>query len=137
MGVREERTLQLADRVEGMRFPHAAHFFRLRRRTWNRQGRVREEVVYGLASLPPDRADAARVLHLIQGHWTIEGLHWTRDMTYDEDRCRIRTGSGPRVMATLRNLAISLLRLYFPGTVAQANRLLAFQPQRLRALLGA
>ncbi len=37
--------------------------------------------------------------------------HWVRDVTWDEDRSTVRTGSGPQVLATLRNLAISLLRL--------------------------
>lgn len=38
-------------------------------------------------------------------------LHWVRDVTYDEDRSQVRTGNGPRVMASLRNLAISILRI--------------------------
>ncbi len=134
----EERTLQLSDRVGGTRFPHAAQAFRLQRRTWDRAGRLREQVVYGLTSLAPDRADERRILALLRGHWTIEALHWIRDVTYDEDRCRIRTGHGPRAMATLRNLAIALLRWCFPGcTVARAQRLLVFQRGRLRRLLSA
>ena len=43
-------------------------------------------------------------------------LHWVRDMDFDEDRSQIRTASGPRIMASLRNLAISILRL--AGTTA-------------------
>jgi hypothetical protein len=38
-------------------------------------------------------------------------LHWIRDMDFDEDRSQIRTASGPQVMATLRNLATTILRL--------------------------
>src|SRR5690349_10718758 len=41
-------------------------------------------------------------------------LHWVRDVTYDEDRSQVRTGNGPRVMASLRNLAIAILRLTRP-----------------------
>ena len=42
---------------------------------------------------------------IIRGHWHIEDrLHWVRDMDYDEDRSRVRTASGPRVMAALRIL---------------------------------
>ena len=49
---------------------------------------------------------------MLRGHWAIEDrLHWIRDVIYDEDRSQIRTASGPRVMAALRNLAISILRL--------------------------
>lgn len=134
----ETRTLQLSDRVGGTRFPYAAQVFRLQRRTWDRAGRVREQVVYGLTSLASDQADERRILALVRGHWTIEALHWIRDVTYDEDRCRVRTGEGPRAMATLRNLAIALLRRCFPrSTVARAQRLLAFQRVRLQELLSA
>ncbi len=48
----------------------------------------------------------------IQGHWAIENaLHWVRDVVFDEDHHQLRVGAGPQVMATLRNTAISLLRL--------------------------
>jgi hypothetical protein len=45
------------------------------------------------------------------GHWQLEALHWVRDATFAGDASRIRTASGPQVMATLRNLAIGLVRL--------------------------
>jgi hypothetical protein len=40
-----------------------------------------------------------------------ERAHWVRDVTYREDHSRVRTGNAPRVMASLRNLTISALRL--------------------------
>ena len=56
-------------------------------------------------------------------HWGIENkLHHVRDVTYDEDRSRMRTGSAPQVMATLRNTAIGLLRAAGFDNIAQANR---------------
>ncbi len=56
-------------------------------------------------------------------HWAIENApHWVRDMTYDEDRCRIRTGSGPAAMARVRNFAISALRLGGHDNIARATR---------------
>lgn len=59
----------------------------------------------------------------IRGHWTVENrLHWVRDVTYDEDRSQVRTGSGPRAMASLRNLAISILRINGITNIAQALR---------------
>ena len=55
----------------------------------------------------------------MQGHWGIENrLHWVRDVTLDEDRSQVRTGQAPRVMATLRNTAISLLRIWPAGTTS-------------------
>ena len=48
----------------------------------------------------------------VRRHWHIENnLHRVRDFTYDEDRSQIRTGTGPQVMAALRNAAIGALRL--------------------------
>jgi len=57
-------------------------------------------------------------------------LHWVRDVTYDEDRSQVRTGNGPRVMASLRNLAIAILRLTGHPSIATALRYHARQPGR-------
>jgi len=66
---------------------------------------------------------AARILELVRGHWKIENaLHWVRDVVFDEDRSQVRTGNGPPVMATLRNLAISMLRLARATSIAKAVR---------------
>lgn len=51
-----------------------------------------------------------------------ERLHWVRRVTVDEDRHQLRTGSGPQVMATLRDTAISLLRLAVHTRIAVALR---------------
>jgi predicted transposase YbfD/YdcC len=81
------------------------------------------ETVYGLTSATSQKASPARLLDLTRGQWGIQnGLHWVRDVTFDEDRCQIRTGSGPRVMATLRNLAISVLRLAGAVNIAAGLR---------------
>ncbi|MFC0438101.1 hypothetical protein [Kutzneria buriramensis] len=49
-------------------------------------------------------------------------LHWVRDVDCDEDRSQIRTGSGPQVMATLRNTAVGLPRLAGYTNIAAALR---------------
>lgn len=86
-------------------------------------GVTRIETVYGVTSLLPAQASPARLLALVRAHWTIENrLHWVRDVTFDEDRSQIRQGAGPQVMATLRNLAISLLRLAGAPLIAPALR---------------
>jgi hypothetical protein len=95
------------------------------------------ETVYGLTSATSQKAGPARLLDLIRGQWSIEnGLHWVRDVTFDEDRCQVRTGSGPRVMATLRNLAIGVLRLAGVTNIARGLRWVARAPARALALLG-
>ncbi len=69
-------------------------------------------MVYLITSADHTAAPPATLAAWVQGHWGIENrLHWVRDVTYDEDRSQIRTGNAPHVMATLRNTAISLLRL--------------------------
>lgn len=125
--------------MRGLRFPHAAQGFRVERtREFVTTGKKTHEVQYGVLSLPPDQADEARVMRLLRGHWTIENtVHYVRDFSYDEDRCRIRTGSGPQVMATLRNLAITLLYRYLPGGVPHGQRMLIANQQRLLRLIGA
>jgi hypothetical protein len=98
--------------------------------------KYRTETVYGLSSLPAERATPARLLALSRGHWTIENrLHGVRDVTFDEDRSRVRTGAGAQMMASLRNLAISLLRLAGARYIAPALRHCArSDPQTLRLI---
>jgi hypothetical protein len=62
-------------------------------------------------------------------------LHWVRDVTYQGDKSLVRTGNAPRVMASLRSLAISLLRLDGHANIAAANRHHARDPQRTLKLL--
>ena len=65
---------------------------------------------YGITSLPPTVADAARLLALKRGHWQIENsLHYVKDVTLGEDRSLIHVGKDPSVMAMLRDLTLSLL----------------------------
>jgi predicted transposase YbfD/YdcC len=100
-------------------------------------GKVRTEVVYLVTSLSPEQASPERLLALNRGHWEIENrLHWVRDVTFGEDLSQIRKGSGPRMMATLRNLAISLFRLYRQASgIAESLRDLAAQPHLALAMV--
>jgi hypothetical protein len=60
---------------------------------------------------------------IIRGRWAIEDrLHWIRDLDFDEDRSQIRTGNGPRIMAALRNLVVTILRLAGATNIAAALR---------------
>lgn len=95
------------------------------------------ECAYGVTSLTPDQADPARLLQLTRGHWEIENrLHWVRDVTYDEDRSQLRTGNAPRTLASLRNLAIGVLRLAGATNIAKGLRHVAHDPNRALTLLG-
>lgn len=47
----------------------------------------------------------------VRGHWGIENrLHWVLDVTFDEDRSRLRKGHGARNMAVVRHFALNLVR---------------------------
>jgi len=104
------------------------------RRTVTRKGKKTVEVVYLITS---DRdADPATLAAWVRGHWEIENrLHWVRDVTYQEDKSLVGTGNAPRVMASLRSLAISLLRLDGQANIAAASRHHARDPQRTLKLL--
>lgn len=96
-----------------------------------RQGKVREETSYFITSLTAEQASPEALLHLLRGHWGIENrLHWVRDVTFDEDRCQVRTKSAPQVMAALRNTVIGLLRLRQEPNIAAALRSCAWHVER-------
>ncbi|WP_285509996.1 ISAs1 family transposase [Actinokineospora sp. NBRC 105648] len=99
--------------AEGVDFPSAAQVFRIRRDTFDHLGnRLTKEVVHGVTSLDAGRATAGQVAALIRNHWGIENRgHWVRDVVYREDDQHAYAGTGAHVMATLRNLALGLLRL--------------------------
>ncbi len=129
----ERRTIQTSTALNDyLRFPHVKQIFRLKRQVTDLHGaNPREETVYGLTSRGHDQASAADLLSFNRGHWEIEnGLHYVRDVTYDEDRCRIRTGYAAQVMASIRNLSISVLRLAGCKTIASATRTLSYNDKK-------
>lgn len=94
-------------------------------------------MTYGVSSLAQQKASAADLLQYVRGHWEIENrLHWVRDVTFDEDRSQVRRGSGPQMMASLRNLAISLLRMAGATNIAAATQHLGRRSYKALRLLG-
>jgi predicted transposase YbfD/YdcC len=74
------------------------------RHLWNE---TTHEIQFYLTSV---QADAQLLCHAIRTHWSIENqLHWTLDVTFNEDRSRIRSGHSPRNFAFLRRLALNAL----------------------------
>jgi predicted transposase YbfD/YdcC len=105
--------------------------------TCKKTGQVSLEVVYGITSLASSEATARQLLAFTRQHWHIENKsHWVRDVTFDEDRCQVRTGSLPHVMATLRNTVINLLRATGAANIAKALRHYAAHPDDALALIG-
>ncbi|HEY4852088.1 MAG TPA: ISAs1 family transposase [Streptosporangiaceae bacterium] len=129
------RTLKVTAVAAGLAFPHAAQAIQIVRRrrplTGKNNTRWSTETVYAITSLTVIQARPGQLARFVRGHWGIEDrLHWVRDVTYDEDRSQVRTGNGPRVMASLRNLAIAILRLTGHTCIAAALRYHARQPGR-------
>ncbi|MFF5161593.1 transposase [Streptomyces sp. NPDC000348] len=95
------------------------------------------ERLYFVTGLPPGTATGEELADWIRGHWKIENqLHHVRDTTFTEDASTTRTGSLPRVMASLRNLAISVFRQDDHTNIAAACRYTARDPQRPLTALG-
>jgi predicted transposase YbfD/YdcC len=133
----EVRTLKVAA-VAGLCFPHAAQAIQVTRRVRAPGSRRwRTVTVYAVTSLALGTASPAQLAGWLRGHWRIENqLHWVRDVTFGEDASTARTGSLPRVMASLRNLAIGALRLAGHSSLAAALRHTGRDPARPLAILG-
>ncbi|MCC5631563.1 ISAs1 family transposase [Nostoc sphaeroides CHAB 2801] len=74
------------------------------RHLWNK---ITHEVQFYLTSLDSDALILGRAIRL---HWGVEnGLHWTLDVTFNEDACRVRTGHAPYNLSLLRRIALNAL----------------------------
>jgi predicted transposase YbfD/YdcC len=122
----EQRTVQASTALtaEYCQWPGLRQVIQIERRVINKKtGAAAVEISYGISSLAAERADAQRLAALIRGHWRIENqLHWVRDAIFGEDRCRVRTGQAPHVLAAIRNLVIGVVRLAGFSSVTEALR---------------
>ena len=72
-------------------------------------------------------APAEKLLSAVRSHWSIENsLHWTLDMTYQEDQCRVRKDHVPQNLATMRQISHNLLK-------NETSLKVGIQGKRLRA----
>ena len=118
-------------------WPYLAQVFRLER-TWQERGVAKREVHYGISSLPPQIADANRLLELKRGHWRIENSdHRVKDVTMGEDASLIHLGNGPTVMAILRDLTLGLLHRAGFRSIASRLRYNSTHPETAVAMLTA
>jgi predicted transposase YbfD/YdcC len=104
--------------------------------TIRKTGVTTQEVVYLITPLTPGEANPQRLLELVRAHWGIENSsHYVRDVTFGEDRSRLRSGQGPQIMAALRNLAITLIHPQGSSLIAATRRHFASHPRKAFALL--
>ena len=114
-------------------FPHVTRVARIRRDGYDIDGTlISKEIVHAVTSLDGERASAADLARIARGQWGIESVHWLRDTAYAEDANTGYAGNGPQVMATLRNLAVSLL--YLAGVTEITRTLQAIGRDRNRIL---
>jgi predicted transposase YbfD/YdcC len=136
-GREEHRTLQAATVAAGLAFPHAAQAIRVTRRIRPLGGKKwRTVTIFAITSLTASQAAPAQLAAWIRGHWRIEALHHIRDVTFGEDASQTRTGNGPQAMATLRNLAIGILKQAGYRSIASACRYHARDATRALTTLG-
>lgn len=127
----EKRTLTSSAMLKDyLDWPYLEQVFKLERHfIYLKTGKVISETCYGLTSLSSEEADPARLLALSRTYWGIEnGLHYRRDVSFKEDRCRLKIGHAARVMATLNNLVLALILRQGYTHIPQARRRFAAHP---------
>lgn len=134
----EQRTIMVSSLLNDyLDWPHIAQVFRIERIVWHPQysGKTRE-LVYGLTSLLPSRANPARLLKLTREYWGIEnGLHYRRDVTFHEDETRLTLGQAGHNMAILNNLVIGLCLSQGFQNLAHARRRFSARPHEALQLI--
>lgn len=86
--------------------------------TWLSDGHTRArvtrtgtETVYLIITMTARQAPPDHIAVYTRNQWSIENKsHYVRDVTFREDSSQVRTGSRPRILATLRNLSMGLIR---------------------------
>lgn len=125
-GRRETRTVKAVtvSIPGGILFPHAHQAVRITRtRTIAATGKTSRETAYLTISLPATAAPPADLQDWIRQEWLIENwVHHVRDVTFREDLHQARTGTGPAVIATLRNTAIGYHHTTGATNIARATR---------------
>jgi len=103
--------------------------------TRTRVTRTSTETVYLLITMTARQAPPEHIAVYARQHWSIENrVHWVRDVTFREDSSQIRTGSRPRILATLRNLNMGLIRQAGLKEIAATVRAAAADKDLLLAL---
>lgn len=94
-----------------LNFPYVRQAFMIEREFIRKKtGKISQDVVYGITSVPASHATPEQILRDNRGHWSIESCHYIIDWNYDEDRSQIRSGFGPENITRLRRFAIGLLK---------------------------
>jgi predicted transposase YbfD/YdcC len=131
------RTIQTLPAPPDLPFPHVEQVWLIERYVTDTAGIPTSAIAaLGVTNLHSNQAAPADIARLVRDHWGVESLHWLRDTVYREDHSRVRTRSGPRVMAGLRNLAVGALHLAGRRDISEATRWAGRKVHRPFQLLG-
>jgi len=134
----EERRLTASSLLNDyLDWPFLGQVFKLERRfTSLATGEVETKVQYGLTSLTVQQANPKRLLSIVRSEWGIEnGLHYRRDVTYQEDQTRMTKKGMGQAMAIINNLVIGLIHSQGFDNHAHARRVFNASPDKALALL--
>ncbi|MFD4613877.1 transposase, partial [Streptomyces sp. NPDC058440] len=94
-------------------FPHVRQALRIqRRRRLYGAKKWSSETVYAVTDLPAEQADTAEISAWARGRWTAENtVHWVRDVVFGQDKSQVRTRNTPAVLAAIRDLIRSAIKL--------------------------
>jgi predicted transposase YbfD/YdcC len=137
-GRQEIRTIQVRPAPTKIKFPHVKQVFLIERHFLDLNGKPLScQAVLGVTSLSAEKAGPQHLAALVRGEWSIENRdHYVRDVTLGEDRCRVRTGALPSILAVMRSHAIGALRLLGFTNIAEATRWARDDFTRPLAILG-
>jgi predicted transposase YbfD/YdcC len=77
-------------------------------RTIVAENKTTHDVRYFIAS---QDLNAEEALRIVRSHWGIENqLHWSLDVTFNEDQCRTRTKNAAENLSFIRRIALNLLK---------------------------
>jgi predicted transposase YbfD/YdcC len=122
-GREEQRRVQVVS-VNNLLFPHAHQVLRIERKR-RRLGakKWQTETVFAITDLTAEQASAEEIATWAREHWTVENtVHWSRDVTFREDHCQVRTAGAPAVLAAIRDLIRGALHVAGYANTATGRR---------------
>jgi hypothetical protein len=129
------RTFQAVNAYRNeFKFPHIAQYGVLNQYTeFTTAGKKPRNAEFAIiTSLSANDSSLHQLLNYFRWEWTIENKsHYVRDEAFHEDRSRIRSRNAPMAMATLRNLAIGVMRLFGLTNITEAIRQFNYRPDLL------
>lgn len=106
--IRQHTTCDHIDWLQGKEKWKGLNTITMVRRERQIDDKTSTETSYYISSLDKD---AKKIANAIRSHWQIENsLHWVLDVSFDEDRCRVRKDHAPANMAILRHIVINMIK---------------------------